>query len=68
MKIGILQTGKTPPELAGRFGDYPAMFKTLLSQAGPGTRCHEEEGKHHFDVIDGLRIAGSELTRTLVGG
>lgn len=40
----------------------------LLSQAWPGTRCHEEEGKHHFDVIDGLRIAGSELTRTLVGG
>jgi GMP synthase-like glutamine amidotransferase len=33
MKIGILETGRPPGDLAGRFGDYPAMFRDLL---GPG--------------------------------
>lgn len=36
MKVGILQTGKVPPDLAGRFGDYPAMFHRLLSLPGSG--------------------------------
>jgi GMP synthase-like glutamine amidotransferase len=33
MKIGILETGRPPGNLAARFGDYPAMFERLL---GPG--------------------------------
>jgi GMP synthase-like glutamine amidotransferase len=33
MRIGILETGKPPPGLRGRFADYPAMFAELL---GPG--------------------------------
>lgn len=35
MKIGILQTGKVPPDLAERFGEYPAMFHDLLRLADP---------------------------------
>jgi GMP synthase-like glutamine amidotransferase len=30
MKIGILETGRPPGDLAARFGDYPAMFRALL--------------------------------------
>ena len=33
MRVGILETGKPPGELLGRFGGYPAMFAELL---GPG--------------------------------
>ncbi|HEY0150281.1 MAG TPA: type 1 glutamine amidotransferase [Allosphingosinicella sp.] len=33
MNIGILETGKPPEALRGRFADYPAMFADLL---GPG--------------------------------
>ena len=33
MDVGILETGRPPGDLAGRFGDYPAMFAELL---GPG--------------------------------
>ncbi|HEX8216066.1 MAG TPA: type 1 glutamine amidotransferase [Allosphingosinicella sp.] len=33
MKVGILETGRPPGDLAARFGDYPAMFARLL---GPG--------------------------------
>lgn len=34
MKIGILQTGHAPDTLAARFGDYDAMFETLLAAPG----------------------------------
>jgi GMP synthase-like glutamine amidotransferase len=30
MKLAILETGHPPGDLAGRFGDYPAMFANLL--------------------------------------
>ncbi len=33
MKIGILETGRPPGNLAEQFGDYPQMFAALL---GPG--------------------------------
>ena len=33
MRIAILETGKPPADLAGRFGTYPTMFADLL---GPG--------------------------------
>jgi GMP synthase-like glutamine amidotransferase len=32
MKIGILETGRPPAELAGQFGTYPAMFAELLGE------------------------------------
>lgn len=31
MKIGILETGRPPEELAGAYPDYPAMFADLLA-------------------------------------
>ena len=31
MKLAILETGRPPGNLAERFGDYPAMFKRLLT-------------------------------------
>ena len=33
MRIGIIETGRPPGDLAERFGTYPAMFRRLL---GPG--------------------------------
>jgi GMP synthase-like glutamine amidotransferase len=30
MKIGILETGRPPGDLSGRFGSYPEMFERLL--------------------------------------
>lgn len=35
MKIGILETGEVHPDLIGRHGDYPGMFRDLLSAADP---------------------------------
>ena len=34
MKIGILQTGRTPDELREQHGDYDAMFRRLLAGQG----------------------------------
>jgi GMP synthase-like glutamine amidotransferase len=34
VRIGILQTGHVPAELAGEFGEYPAMFEQLLAGNG----------------------------------
>ncbi|WP_424928091.1 type 1 glutamine amidotransferase [Amaricoccus tamworthensis] len=35
MKLGILEAGDVVPDLAARHGDYPAMFRALLSDADP---------------------------------
>ena len=35
MRIGILETGEVAEDLRARHGDYPAMFRGLLSQADP---------------------------------
>ncbi len=34
MKIGILETGRPPASLSDTYGDYPAMFETLLAGSG----------------------------------
>ena len=44
MTIGILETGRPPGDLAGRFGDYPAMIAALL---GPGFETRS------YDVVGG---------------
>lgn len=44
IRIAILETGAPPPDLAGRYGDYVAMFRDLL---GPGFDCEA------FDVQAG---------------
>ncbi|MCV6823406.1 MULTISPECIES: alpha/beta hydrolase [Halocynthiibacter] len=38
-----------------------------LSEAWPDTVCEIEEGKHHFDVIDGLLDARHPLLRAILG-
>ena len=48
MKIGILQTGKLPPDLATRFRQYPEMFRDLLTRADP-TLTFED-----WAVVDGV--------------
>ncbi len=36
MRIGILETGEVAEDLRARHGDYPAMFRSLLSAVDPG--------------------------------
>ena len=62
MRIGILQTGLAPADLAARTGDYPHLFATLL--AGHGftfSSWHVEAGIFPPDVhaADGWLITGS---------
>lgn len=44
MKFAILETGKPPGDLAGRFGDYPAMFERLLGPDFDYARYDAEAG------------------------
>ncbi|MAQ85278.1 MAG: alpha/beta hydrolase [Maritimibacter sp.] len=39
-----------------------------LADAWPGSALYIDEGRHHFDVIDGLAKKDSALTRAVVGG
>lgn len=59
MKIGILETGYPPATLGERFGDYPAMFATLL---GP------EFSTETFDVQAGELPTGTDHDGYLVTG
>jgi GMP synthase-like glutamine amidotransferase len=45
MKVAILETGRPPGRLAAEFGDYPAMFASML---GPGFETE------NFDVTSGM--------------
>jgi arylformamidase len=38
----------------------------LLAEAWPAAEYREEAGRHHFDVIDGLKDPESDLTKTLL--
>lgn len=52
MKIGILQTGYVPPELAPVTGEYPAMFERLLAPYGFSFET--------YAVVDGVFPPGPE--------
>lgn len=39
-----------------------------LAEAWPNARLHVDPGRHHFDIIDGLRDPESPLVETLLGG
>ena len=60
MKIGVLETGRPPGNLAEQFGDYPAMFEQLL---GPGFeyRTYDVAGGElpDFRADDAFLITGS---------
>ena len=47
MRIGVLQTGGPPPELAQRFGTYPAMLETLLAGGERRGRARAGAASHH---------------------
>lgn len=59
MKVGILETGRPPRELAEEFGDYPAMMRRML---GDGFEIESfdvqagklpEAGAHHAYLLTG---------------
>ena len=52
MKIGILQAGRTPPELRQRHGDYDDLYKHML--AGRGFEFET------YPVLDGVFPSGPE--------
>ncbi|WP_082837216.1 alpha/beta hydrolase [Labrenzia sp. OB1] len=59
----------TCPVVAWVGGDERPEFirqSRLLSEAWPNAIFHEEPGRHHFDVIDGLQVPDSNLTSTLL--
>ena len=62
MKLGILQTGLAPDALRPELGDYPDMFRTLLSGRGYDFRSWHVEEMVFPDSIhdaDGWLITGS---------
>lgn len=50
MNLAILETGKPPGDLAGTYGDYPAMFRGLLGMAAPSYDV--EAGEFPVDPAD----------------
>lgn len=59
MKVAILKTGDPPGKLAAEFGDYPAMFETMLGHA-----FHTET----FNVADGELPAPNAHDAHLITG
>ena len=67
MKIGILQTGKSPEQLAPEFGDYGNMFERMLDGRGFEFRIYDIlENEFPASItaeLDGWFITGSTLGR-----
>jgi GMP synthase (glutamine-hydrolysing) len=62
MKIGILQTGKSPEQLEPDFGDYGDMFERMLANRGFTFQVYdvlEHEFPNSLDEQDGWIITGS---------
>ncbi len=64
MKIGILQTGETPPPLRAKYGRYPAMFEDLFARIGGGDNFAIYDVRRGRlpkkpEVCDGYIITGS---------
>lgn len=59
-RIAIIETGKPPAALAPEYGDYPAMFRTLL---GEGFETETFDAVHgplpDEEAYDGVMITGS---------
>lgn len=63
MKIGILQTGLVPKELAENFGEYPKMFEALLDGYGFTFTSYKVVGNEFpvsEDECNGWLITGSK--------
>lgn len=61
MKLAILETGKPPGDLAGRFGDYPSMFARMLGEGFEIDRFDVEAGALPVDpaAYDAYLVTGS---------
>ncbi|WP_135078459.1 gamma-glutamyl-gamma-aminobutyrate hydrolase family protein [Terasakiella sp. SH-1] len=64
MKIGILETGTTPPELIDQYGSYADMFVTLLGKADAAMEFEifsvmNNVFPDHANQCDGWVITGS---------
>lgn len=64
MKIGILQTGETPPPLRAEYGRYPDMFAELFARSGGDDKFVVYDVRRgrlpkHPDDCDGYIITGS---------
>jgi GMP synthase (glutamine-hydrolysing) len=62
MRIGILECGPTPAEIAARHGTYPTIFADLLSGHGwsfPSWCVHEMEFPDSVEAADGWLLTGS---------
>ena len=65
MRIGILKTDEVRPEYVDRFGEYPDMFKALLSGVEPGLEFDVYDIKHGRypddpEQLDAFLITGSK--------
>ena len=62
MKIAIIETGRPPGELAGKYPSYPAMFEKMLEGEGFSFSAVAVEAAADLpapDAFDGLLITGS---------
>lgn len=59
-RVAILETGAPPPDLAARYGDYPAMFRALLG-AGHDIEVFDAQAEEWPDpaAFDAAIITGS---------
>ncbi|MBR9865113.1 MAG: type 1 glutamine amidotransferase [Rhodobacteraceae bacterium] len=64
MKIGILQTGRSPEQLVAEHGEYGQMFQTMLANRGFDFQTYdviESEFPENIDECDGWIITGSKF-------
>lgn len=59
MNLAILETGKPPGDLAGTYGDYPAMFRGLLGMAAPSYDVEAGEFPNDPADHDAYLLTGS---------
>ncbi len=63
MQLGILETGRPPEDLQGRFEDYPGMMRTMLGAVGASCEYR------HYAALDGeLPGASGECDAWLITG
>ncbi len=64
MKIGILQTGRTPPEMRAKHGDYDDLFRRFLDGRGfefDTYRVLEDVFPENIHAAQGWLITGSKF-------
>lgn len=62
MRLGVLETGRPPRSLQPQFGDYPAMFRTLLGEAAfdyATFQVFDGELPDRPDACDAYLVTGS---------